>query len=406
MSVLRVLLAAAPSPSQEAPWALFNAQAQLVRSGRGVPASWPDADRVEAVLAASAVRMVGVSMPPMPADRVASAAAFALEDQLAGPASASHLVASARRRDGLVEVAVVSRALMDALRRAFARVIVEPAAAPLPAAGAWRWCASGSGGGFIRKPDGSAFALGIPEDDGPVPAELALALAQAARSGGASVRIDVAFPVEEAQLAAWSAQCAAPFKRGVAWRWDQDAVALDAATDLLQGDFSRQPATSRRAAASRFRWAIGFGLGALALHVVATFALWAFLRVDAWRTANAMVATARDAGVDDAAGAEAAAAALVRKFADARHRAGLAAPGDALPLLARAAPALSALPPGAVKTATYTPGTWTFDLARLDAVVAGTLDRTLAAAGLASLQATNTSGTRLRATLAPGADRP
>ncbi|MCC7325993.1 MAG: hypothetical protein IT521_04220 [Burkholderiales bacterium] len=406
MSTLRVLLAAATSPSHDASWTLFDAQDRPVRSGRGAPASWPDADRVEAVLAASAVRLIGVALPPMPADRVASAAAFALEDQLASPAHEQHLVASARRRDGVVEVAIASRALMARLRKIFTRVIAEPAAAPLPSAGGWRWYVSGHEGGFIRKPDGGAFAVGTPEADGPLPAELALALAQAVRVGGANLHVDVAFAVEEARLAAWSAQCGASFKRGATWRWDQDGRALAAATDLLQGEFSRQPTAPKRSAISRFRWTAGFALAALVLHVGATFAQWAWLRVDAWRTASAIVDIARDAGISDAADAEAATIALRRKFTDARHRAGLAAPADALPLLARAAPALSVLAPGTLKTATYSPGTWTFDLAKLDVGVAGTLDRNLSAAGLASLQATNAAGTRLRTTLAPGADRP
>ena len=406
MSVLRVLLAAAPAPSQEAPWALFDAQGKPTRTGRGTAASWPDADRTEAVLAASAVRLVGVSLPPMPVDRVASAAAFALEDQLAGPATALHLVASTRRRDGIVDVAVVSRPLMEPLRRAFTRVIAEPAAAPLPATGTWRWYASGLDSGFIRKPDGSAFALGTPDAVGPVPAELALALAQAARSGSTRLHVEVAFAVDGTQLAAWSAQCGALFKRANAWRWDQDAAALAAATDLLQGEYSRQPAAPARSTASRFRWAIGFAVAALVLQVGASTAQWAFLRVDAWRTANAIVATAHDAGIKDVVDAEVATEALARSFADARHRAGLVAPADALPLLARAAPALSALPPGTVKTATYAPGSWTFDLARLDAAAVAALDRDLAAAGLSALQATNAAGTRLRTTLAPGSDRP
>ena len=86
--------------------------------------------------------------------------------------------------------------------------------------------------------------------------------------------------------------------------------------------------------------------------------------------------------------------------------AGLAAPSDATPLLARAAPALAALPAGALKSATYTPGAWTLDLAKLDDGAVAALDRGFANAGLASLQATTPAGTRVRATLAPGTDRP
>ena len=406
MSILRILLAAAPSPVHESPWALFDEQDRHVRSGAGVPSTWPAAERREAVLAASCVRLVGVALPPMPADRVAGAAGFALEDQLAGPAHAQHLTASARRRDGTVEVAIAERALIASLGDDFVRVVAEPAIAPVPGAGTWRWYASGRDGGFVRKPDGSAFAVTAPDAGEPVPAELALALAQASPGRGSGVRIEVAFPVEESQLAAWSAQCGAPFKRSMVWHWDQDGTAIASATDLLQGEFSRDALAVARSAASRFRWAAGLVLAALVLQVGATFAQWAWLRFDAWQTARAIVATARDAGAGDLSDADAAAAALARKFADARHRAALPAPTDALPVLARAAPALAALPAGTLKTATYSPGTWTFDLAKLDAGVTDGLDRDLAAAGLTTLQGTSTAGTRLRATLAPGTDLP
>ena len=405
MSVLRVLVVAAPSSAQEVPWALYDAQQRLVRAGKGAKAAWPTALRKEAVLAACAVRLARVTLPPMPADRVAAAAAFALEDQLAGPAQAQHLVASARGRDGAVEVAVAARSLLAPLRDEFARVVAEPAVAPIPPTGVWRWYDSGVGGGFVRRPDGSAFALGAP-DPGALPPELALAFGQLTRSRAAMPRVEVAFPVEDAQLRAWSGHGGAAFVAVPPWHWDQDGAALAAATDLLQGDFSREPRALPVRAARRFRWALGLVTAALALHVGATVLEWAWLRYETWQTARSIVATARNAGAGDAADAEAAAAALARRFSDVRHRAGLVAPGDALPLLARAAPALGALPPGAVKSAMYSAGTWTFDLGKLDPTLAAVLDRKLAAAGLATLAATTAAGTRLRIAPAAGTELP
>lgn len=405
MSVLRVLLTKAPSPASDTPWALFDAQERKVRAGHGNPSTWPAAERREAVLAASAVRLAGIVLPPMPADRVAGAAAFALEDQLAGPAHEQHLVASARRRDGGVDVAIAARALFAPLRNEFVRVVAEPATAPIPADKVWRWYVSGIDGGFVRKPGGSAFAVSALHGDN-VPAELALALAQAKRSGGAAPSVEVAFAADDAQLAAWSAQCATPFVRTAPWRWDQDGAAIAAAPDLLQGAFSRETRRVTQTATHRFRWAVGLAAAAILIHVVATLAQWSWLRFDSWRTTRAIVAVAADAGAGEMADADAAAAALARKFGDARHRAALPAPTDALPLLARAAPALAALPPGTFKIATYSPATWTFDLAKVDASALAELERRLTTAGLATLQATTNSGTRLRATLAPGMDLP
>ena len=406
MTVLRVVLTAAPSPARDDPWALFDVQERGVQSGRGAPATWPAADRREAVLAAAAVRLAAVTLPPMPPDRVAAAAAFALEDQLAGPANDAHLVASPRRRDGSIDVAVVQRALIAPLAREFARIVAEPALAPIPAAGTWRWYPSAGEGSFVRKPDGSAFAVTLPVDAGPAPAELALALRAASRGGAAPPRVDVAFACTDAQVADWSRQCGTPFTRGAAWRWDADGAAFATAPDLLQGDFARAPRAVRRSAARGFRWAAGLAAAALVLHVGATIAQWAWLRYEQWQADRAIVATARNSGAGEHPDADAAARALARTFADARHRAGLAAPADALPLLARAAPTLAALPAGALKSATYASGTWTFELAKLDADTQTALDRGLAAAGVASLQATTAAGTRVRATPGPGTERP
>ena len=77
-----------------------------------------------------------------------------------------------------------------------------------------------------------------------------------------------------------------------------------------------------------------------------------------------------------------------------------------MPLLARAAPALGALPAGALKSATFSPGQWTFEIGVMPLTGVAAFEQQLANRGLLALAATNPSGTRLRATLAPGLDRP
>ena len=108
------------------------------------------------------------SLPPLPPDRVAAAAAFALEDQLAGPAEEQHIAVSPqrRRRYGRGDRRQAA-AWSPTSPSQFDRILAEPALAPRPPPRHWRWYASGAGGGFVRKPDGSAFATG--EHDG-VPA--------------------------------------------------------------------------------------------------------------------------------------------------------------------------------------------------------------------------------------------
>jgi len=150
-----------------------------------------------------------------------------------------------------------------------------------------------------------------------------------------------------------------------------------------------------------FRPALAIAAAALALHVVATLAQWSWLKYDAWRTGRATVAIAQDAGLTDATTPEAALRGLARRDAELRHRAGQPAPGDALPMLARAAPALATLSPVAVKSATYADGAWTFELAPLDAPALAALDRRLQDAALAPLQAKTNAGHRMRVAGAP-----
>jgi len=91
----------------------------------------------------------------------------------------------------------------------------------------------------------------------------------------------------------------------------------------------------------------------------------------------------------------------VRRHAEARHRAGLAAPGDALPLLAQASPALATLPAAALRSATYGDRAWTLELGKLDADALARVDRSLGERGLVVMQAPTAAGVRMRITPAP-----
>ena len=172
------------------------------------------------------------------------------------------------------------------------------------------------------------------------------------------------------------------------------------ATDLCQGEFSRTSPNVEGRASHIFRIAAALAALAIVLHIVASLGEWISVRVEDWRTTSALASLARDAGYS---GSDDPATVIARRHSQARHLAGLAAPADALPLLARAAPALSTLPAGVLKSATYADGHWTFDLAKLDASATLHLERQLAGGGLATLQASNPQGARMRVALAPGA---
>ncbi len=88
--------------------------------------------------------------------------------------------------------------------------------------------------------------------------------------------------------------------------------------------------------------------------------------------------------------------AIARKDAALRHRAGLSAQDDALPLLARAAPALSALPAGAVRSLHYADGHIVFELQKTDAASSTRLQRALQAMGMTAIAVPTAAGERLR----------
>ena len=403
MTTLRVHVAAPPAGDEAIAWGLFDSAGVCTRTGRTVAAEWPAADRVEAVLAASHVRIATVTLPPLAPARVAAAAGFAVDDQLAGPKEAQHLAVSRQATDGRVRVVIAARSLIEALRRSSAIRIAGLSAEPdlAPAYKGWRWCAAtaNDGDAFVRRSDGSAFPVSAHDAGGALPPELALALVQAKRGGGEPAELRVEFDATDADLARWQREAGVPCARGATWRWTAaPATAFADAVDLLQGDFALAPPPARGARARLFVPALALAIAALALHVVATVGEWGWLRFEAWRNARAWSALAAGAGLsaDAAATPAAAQAALARRYADLRHQHGLVAPDDALPLLARAAPALRALPPGGVKTATYSDGHWTLDLARGDADAVAALEAQLRQAGVPALVATTAAGVRLR----------
>ena len=397
MTTLRVLLREPPRPDRADPWALLDEAGALVREGCDPPASWPAASLREAVVAAERARLVILTLPPLPPARLPQAVAYALEDQLASGDDPPRVARGPQHADGRVVAAVASRALIDGLygdAHGWTRIV--PEAALVPPTEAWGWYASGAGGSFVRTPAGS-FAASASADA--LPAELVVALAQARRAGASPNAVEVAFDADPAQLARFGSDTGVAFTRAPTWRWTDAGTSGSALPDWRAeaADGSREP----RATLQPFRLAAGLAAAALVLHVTATLVEWASLRVDAWRTERAIVGVAAQAGVADTSSASAAVAGLVRRHADARHRAGLAAPGDALPLLGQAAPALADLPRGALKSATYTDGAWTLELAKVDAAALAAVDRGLAARGLVALQAPTATGVRMRLVAEP-----
>jgi hypothetical protein len=225
-----------------------------------------------------------------------------------------------------------------------------------------------------------------------------LTLQPAQRNGQTDASISVDAPVTDASLARWTRETGVTFVRGKPWRWqDAGPDAFTAALELREAGVSR-PAARGRELRRLFVPALAITTIAVALHVALTLGEWAVQKYSAWQRGRDWAAVAAAAGVapSQAATPASAAAAIARRYAAEKHAHGQPAPDDALPLLARSAAALAALPPGAVKSAVYADGHWTFDLGRIDADAARRLDAGMRASGLPALVATSAAGTRMR----------
>jgi general secretion pathway protein L len=405
LTTLRVFIDDPPDPGRDAAWAVFDAAGRAVHNGRSKPAAWPAASRREAIIAARHGRLVTLTLPPLPPGRAEAAARFALEDQLADTPEDSHVALDAQRGDGGLRVAIVARTWMSAFVSAsqrcgvsWDRAVLESDLASAPAR-SWRWCAGSiAEPGFVRTDRGATIAVGRAEGDAP-PAELALALARGGTEAPRTVRVD-AEGASPALLDRARAITGVEFVAGTPWRWAQvTPAAFSGAIDLLSGRYGAQ--TSRPAVDLRrlLRPALWIAALALGIHVAATIGNWLWLRWESAAIDRELTALAR-AAVPEFAQAGAAetspTAALARRERDLKHRAGLAAPDDFLPLLARAAPALAALPTGAIRSLSYADGHLLLDLQKTDPAQPARLQRELQKTGLVAIAAPTATGARLR----------
>ena len=398
MSTLRIRLASPSDPDAPSPWWRTDSAGRVSDRGVGAPTAWPPADRTELMLGADTVRIVALSLPPVPEARRPAAVAYALEDQLAERAEDLRIFAPAPRPGRPVVARVVDRSTLEWIAARvppIGRVIAEPDL--VDDDGMWHWCADAQGRGFVRRDDGSAFATGASGGAGRLPAELEAALAEAARRGRVPdpVIVDATVPVDGLMHAS-----GARFVAGIPWAPEQRPdAAWSRAPDLLAAP--RDGAQDARPAGGRaFVPAIAWLVAALAVQVVATLALAAQEWVVVWRTDREVVEVARASGID-APDATAAAAALARRAAQAAHGAGRSTDADLLPLLARASPVLAALPSGGVRRIAYADGRLTADLAGVDDGRANRLVRELSQAGLKPMSAPIAGGARVAVSAGP-----
>lgn len=408
MSTLRIYIESPPEPVRDMEWALFDGAGHPLRRGRGPIAGWPSADGREAVIAASQGRLATLKLPPLPPQRIQSAASFALEEQLAGAPEDTHIAPAQQAPDGSLRVAIVGAGWMRTFQSAskrcsiqWRRVLLESDLAR-PPAGGWCWCATSlDRNGFVRTNSGASIAIGPAR--GPTPEEMTLALAATATRPRV-VRADLP-EIDRAWLERERAQTGVEFSQGKPWHWsDADEGAFDTAIDLQAGAFATKTAAPRTDLLRLFRPALWVAGMALALFVIAGVGQWLSLRwqlrsIDHELSALAQLASGDAAGNADGKVSSSSlppAAAIARRDRELRHRAGLAAADDLLPLLARAAPAMASVPAGAVRSLHYADGHVVFELQKLEPVHTTQLQRELQQQGLVAIAAPTATGVRLR----------
>jgi type II secretion system protein L len=397
--VIHVRLAAAPCSDRADPWVRVDASGAIVARGEVADAKWP-AGEVIVVLAASVTRMIALDMPPMSRERLERAVRLALDDTIASDADHTAIAIGEPVR-GKVLVAVADKALVQGVARRSQVVRIVPEAALAPVTTDWTWYRSAAGGSFVRRSDGSAFAVG--DATTALPAELSLALAQAARSASLPSSIRCAFACDATERSRWAHEGVVAFTAAAPWRWDEATPpAIASAPDFVRsGERAHAP---HRSAWRSFRPALILAGLALAIHLGGLASTWASLAFENARLSRAIVAEAAAARLPDAPTPQSAASAIARQNALWRHAAGRLAASDALPLLARASATIQTLPPGTLRAARFGSDAWTLELGPLAPDALSRVSRALAASGLDALAVPTSGGVRMR--IALGASAP
>ncbi len=394
--MLRVYFDSPPDDTGVFAWALFDARENVVREGRDKPDHWPTTKIREAVLDISLVTCLALELPPMNAARRDSAIRLALEDKLVTPIAQQHIVAESLS-DGGVLVRIIDQALLNALRKlGFSRVITETDLVPSTAK-SWHCCCAENRKGFVRRDDGGAFAVEISADA--PPPELLLALKQTASTPKpcrqpTMLRLNT--PEAERLRAQWQSALPASASLNIApgkvWQWSRaPSEKFTQAANLLPVE---NAATPNAPIHPRWHLALKLAALALALHIVLTFSAWGAAFWQHWQIERGWQALAQDVGLSyNRATIQ---QDWARVYAQMRHKAGLAAPNDALPLLAQAAPAFSLLPENPLRRAVYADAAWTIEWQAADTQYRANIEAALRQAGLSIMSGGDADTYRLR----------
>lgn len=300
-----------------------NAPAQ--RWGPGSPVL---SGECEVIVPSEMLVLQTMEVPAAQAERIAGSLRFLIEDRLISEPERTH-VASARCGRNLLCLAVLDREWLKAVLHRLREAGLAPRSAYpeclLPDSPAGAWTVVCGDDAFVRTGEWSGFALG-PVERGDPPAVLSIALGAGA-PGRIVLRAGRGAPAPDAKH--WSRALGVPVEPGPSWAWSSESPRP--ALDLMQGEFAAGGSRSGRLGGLR---------RAALLSLLLVLAGSAGLGVE-WllksRERAALVAEMQRihrATLGEAVPAVDPPAQMRQVLAELGRRAGKAAPGDFLALLA------------------------------------------------------------------------
>jgi general secretion pathway protein L len=388
MSVLRIY-----APLGEAPlrcdWVLIDNGKAV--PGQGALAELPrGAGRVQLVIPATQVLITRARLPPGARRRGGSVLAFAVEEATAAEPDASE-ASWLGAIDDFDSLAVVDKQALQRWRAA-----LEAAGLPAPevhaetlllprASGEWTLAWNGAEG-FVRSGEfeGAATDGG---DAATPPLSLRMMLDEAATRGAQPDTI-VAYVTGTGaapDAKAWQAALGVPLRMAGTWDW---RTAPEQAGVGFAG--ARRRWRLAPAALASLRPAAWFAAAAIAIHGIALIADWTLLANEQRNVRAQMQARFRGVFPDAVAVADPVLQ-MRRQLAMARHRVGLPDGGDFAPMVEKISAALTELPAGGLRTASYESGRMTLEFAPIEEKALRRLAARLSQAGLI----VDAAGTRL-----------
>ena len=267
-----------PNAGVTCAWVLWDAHGSVTRSGSDSISALPAAGHIELVAPASRVLLTQTSLPERSRQRLRRLLRFAIESHITVEPERVHAALGPRLTKGVHAVAVIDREWLDSWIRAFRdadraprSMLVETCLAPLES-DAWTviWNDRQS---FVRTGPASGMALDAASGASP-PAMLQLALQEAVQKNVSPDQILVCAEAHQLpDLARWSSELGVRCVSAEAWDWKQSSGTP--AIELLQGEFA--PTGRGRELLPRLRPAMIISALIITIHILGTFAHWAFL---------------------------------------------------------------------------------------------------------------------------------